>query len=94
MNIRATSFDPLKYEVDGMESPITELTYKDENDVTRTLSYLVINGEKVAIKHEAELFEKLADSKLDDALVKVEEDRVKKIEDEKNKSTTIDPIKP
>lgn len=83
MTIRTVLFDPIKVEVDGVESPILESSYQDEDGVNRKVTYVVVNGEKVPIQHQADLMVHLAGSKLDQALVKVEEARKKKEEDPK-----------
>lgn len=82
MILKAISFNPLKYELNGIEVPVVEHSYQDENDKPQKISYVVIDGEKVAIHHEAEISEKLRDSKVDEALQEVEVERISKLKPE------------
>lgn len=78
--IRTIEFSPLKVKVDSTETPVQELAYKDEDGNSRTVHYVVVNGEKIPIQYRVELIPHLMDKKLDQALVKVESDRIKKAE--------------
>lgn len=78
MKIKTISFNPLKVEVDGMEVPVQETLYKDEDGVDRKVSYVVANGEKFPVEHRVELMQKLSVKKLDDALIEVEAARIEK----------------
>ena len=109
MNIR-TLFNPMRLEVDGVETPIVEHTYLDEDGNTQTCKYAIVNGEKQIIERRWDLDEKILQHRsLDVALAKVEEVRVqkvelKRVEEEKRieeerkanepKPDPIDPIKP
>lgn len=79
MKIKAISFNPVKYEVDGIETPAQNVFYKDENGVERKLSYLIINGEKFPVEHRAEISEKLELAKVDQVLAEVETKRLEKL---------------
>lgn len=79
MKIKTISFNPLKVEVNGMEVPVLETIYKDEDGVDRKVSYVVVNGEKFPVEHRAELMEKIAFTKLDDVLTEVETKRQEKL---------------
>lgn len=84
MNIRTISFNPLVVMVDGVVAPVIESSYQDEDGNTQVVTYVVANGEKKVIKHRVEIFEHLETEKtVDEALVKVEVARLKKIEDSK-----------
>lgn len=78
MIIRAISFNPLKYEVNGMEVPVQETAYKDEDGVDCKVSYIVANGEKFPVEHMVEISEKLSVKSLDDVLIDVEAARIEK----------------
>lgn len=82
MIIRTVSFDPIIVLVDGVQSPIVEVPYKDENGVDQKISFVVSNGEKIPIQHKADLFEFTETKKVDDALDAIE---VKRLENEDKK---------
>lgn len=77
-----TLFNPMRLSVDGVETPIIEETYLDEGGSTQKFSYAIVNGEKQVVERRWDLEDKIIENKtLDVALVKVEEARVKKVED-------------
>lgn len=78
MKIKTIAFNPLKVEVDGMEVPVQETIYKDEDGVDRKASYITVNGEKFPVEHRVELMEKLSVKGLDEVLVDVEAARIEK----------------
>lgn len=83
MIIRAISFDPLVYTIDGVVAPTSKTVYKDEKGEDRELVYIMKDGEKLAVQHQSELTEKLSDMKVDEALAEVEAKRIEntKLED-------------
>lgn len=85
MKIKAISFNPLQYEVNGMPVPVVEKSYLDENGVSQSIKYLVVDGEKLVIQMKEEILTKVYAEGVDEALVKVEAERLKKIEDNKDK---------
>lgn len=95
-----TLFNPMRLSVNGAETPIIEHDYLDEDGKTQKVIYAISNGEKVVIQRRWDLEEKIEKHQtLDVALVKVEEARLKKIEDAKDDEPVdpkdpIDPIKP
>lgn len=79
MIIKTTAFNPLKVEVNGMEVPVQETLYKDEDGANQKVSYVVFNGEKFPVEHRVELHEKLSFYKMDDVLAEVETKRLEKL---------------
>lgn len=85
MKIETRGFDPLLVFVDKVETPVLETAYLDEDGKNQIISYVVVSGVKYPIRHRVEIFEKLQEKSVDDALVAVEIKRLEKIEEEKNK---------
>lgn len=77
--IRTVGFNPLKVEVNGIEVPVIEHSYQDEDDNTQIVSYVVVNGEKTVIQSRTEIFEDLSAMKIDEVLTKVEKAREEKL---------------
>lgn len=86
MTIRTIGFNPLKITVDDVETPVIDEKYLDEDGNSQIISYIVVNGEKIAIQHRAEILEKLKSFKLDEAIAKVEEIRLKNVSEKALKS--------
>lgn len=98
MKIVTRGFDPLAVFVDGVETPVLETAYLDEDGKNQTISYVVVSGVKYPIRHRIEIYEKLVEKSMDETLVAVEIKRlenveIKKIEDAKleNPSEEIKP---
>lgn len=77
--IKTVGFNPLKVEVNGIEVPVVEHSYQDENDKAQAISYVVVNGEKKVIQYRVELLEDLSSMKMDEVLTKVEKAREEKL---------------
>lgn len=74
-SIKTVGFNPLKVEVNGIDVPVVEHSYQDENDKTQSISYILLNGEKSVIQSRTEILEDLASMKIDEVLTKVEKAR-------------------
>lgn len=84
MIIRAIGFNPLRYEVNGMEVPVIELPYLDEDSKGQSVKYIEVDGQKIVMEMKDKILEKVYGKGLDAAIIEVEEERQKK-EDEKTK---------
>lgn len=93
-----TLFNPMRLSVNGVETPVIEQSYLDEDGNAQKVIYAIVDGEKKVIQRRWDLDEKIEiHQSVDVALVKVEEARLKKIDDAKDPKenpTPVDPITP